>query len=110
MKEHRPHPRRKILLATDHRALVLESVATSPKPPTGNQVCQDCVTPEDFSSKNVLTMLDTLRREGLIGMNENKTHFLTKAGLHYLTNGRFDKALPEYAERPKSRRKKQHDI
>ena len=93
------------LWATDHRAAVLESVATSPTPPNTAQITADSrsIAP-DLNRKNAQTMLSTLRRKGMVGMNENGTHFLTSAGFDYLTNGSFDKPLPTYAERPGSRR------
>lgn len=89
-------------LATDHRAVVLESIATSPYLATNATVCKDCMR-VDFSHKNVLTMINTLWRAGLVGRIE-QGYFLTRAGFEWLTEGRFDQELPRYAERPKSRK------
>lgn len=91
--------------ATDHRAIVLESVATSPSNPTGAEIAKDCVGP-DFTRKNVLTMISTLRREGLIAMNEDGRHYVTQAGLDCLAHWRFDRELPTFAERPASRKRR----
>ncbi len=93
-------------LATDHRALVLESVATSPFSPSIETIVKDCVGAE-FTRKMIRAMVWQLRREGLIGLQSSGTsHFITKAGLEYLTGGRFDRALPERGTpRPKARRR-----
>ena len=101
MKEYRHRK----LWATDHHAAVLESVGTSLTPPSTTQVVKDSISIAlDLNRKNAQTMLSTLRREGLIGMNDNGGHFLTSTGFDYLTNELFDKPLPTYAERPGSRR------
>ena len=92
--------------ATEHRTLVLESVATSPSNPTTNEIANDCEGP-DFSRNNVSTMVSTLRREGLLGVNDDGRHFLTQLGLDWLQRARFDRALPEFAERPRSRKPRQ---
>lgn len=86
----------------EHRAAVLESIATSPSPATNASIRADCVE-EGFSAKNVLTMVSQLQREGLIGRID-QGYFITRAGFDYLTGGRFDRKLPEAHERPKSRR------
>lgn len=92
--------------ATDHRALVLEAVATAPFRPSIESIIRDCVGP-DFTRAVVKSMVWQLRREGLIGLDTSGTsHFITKAGLDYLTDGRFDRALPQPGTpRPRRRRR-----
>ena len=98
--------RRVKLWATDHRALVLEAVATCPQQATTAQILHDCQG-ESFKPLIVAKMIYQLRREGLLGRQDGSdAYFLTLAGLEWLTQGRFDRALPCYAERPKSRRKR----
>lgn len=97
-------PNRRALFATDHRALVLESVATAPRA-TRTTVAKDCVG-VDFGARAVQSMLWQLRHEGLIGMDDEGVLFVTKAGFGWLTNGRFDRALPCPHERPTSKRRK----
>jgi hypothetical protein len=79
--------------ATDHRALVLESVATAPRGATRPSVIEDCVG-EGFTRSMVLVMLWQLKREGLVGESD-EVLFLTRAGFDWLTQGRFDRPLPE---------------
>ncbi len=101
MKETRRSTRRS---ATDHRALVLESVATSPRA-TLDAIRADCTAAlPSFTEKKVDAMVWWLRRVGLINRGEDGVHVLTKTGLEWLTSGRFDRALPEYAERPGARK------
>lgn len=90
--------------ATDHRAVVLESIATSPWLATHDSIAADCVSTE-FTRKSVMTMLNQLQREGLVG-RVDPGFFVTRAGFSWLTEGRFDRKLPEYAERPGSRKPK----
>lgn len=90
--------------ATDHRALVLESIATAPSA-TRETVVADCVS-DEFTRQMVLTMLNQMKREGLAQENVEKIFSLTTAGLDYLTLARFDRALPAPHERPKARKKK----
>lgn len=99
--------------ASDHRALVLESVATAPGRATLLDVQRDCVE-EGFSPKMVASMLDQLCREGLVQRREDEAvhqpgtqrgHYLTVAGLAYLQGARFDRALPpEGVPRPGARK------
>lgn len=91
--------------ATDHRAIVLEEVATSPEAPTSREILKRCIA-HDFTKEALRRMVSRLRQDGLIGLNDTRGHFITKAGLDYLTYARFDKALPTPHIKPnlKSRR------
>lgn len=90
--------------ATDHRALVLESVATAPRS-NMSQVRADCVG-VNFPKHSVEVMVYQLLREGLLQRAEDGTLALTSAGLEWFAYGRFDKALPTYAERPGARKRR----
>lgn len=90
--------------ATEHRALVLESVATAPGGATADSVCKDCVG-HAFNRHAVYAMLWQLRREGLVGRDDKDTYFLITAGLERIQYGDFTRSLPEYAPRPRARRK-----
>jgi hypothetical protein len=90
--------------ATDHRAIVLEAVATCPTDASMDAIVRDAIGP-DFIRKNVQTMVYQLRKEGLLGLKEDgRTHYITELGLEWLTYGRFDQALPGFHERPASRK------
>lgn len=97
--------------ATDHRAAVLESVATNPKGTTILHIVQDCEA-DGFPAELVKKHVWQLKKEGLIGIRESTDgtdpgHFITRVGLDYLTFGRFDLPLPEPGHpRPGARRKK----
>lgn len=97
---------RRRMHATDHRVAVLEAVATTI---TGkrDQVIDDAVSVSPSLSKdNAGTMLWQLRHEGLVGVNDEHSYFLTKTGLDWLTHGRFDRELPKFSHRqPKTRKK-----
>lgn len=88
------------MLATDHRAVVLESVATQSFP-TISSIIHDC-TSHDFTEKNVKTMLWQLVREGLI-IKVGSHFMITQSGLDWLRHGRFTRALP--APHTRTRRK-----
>lgn len=90
-------------LATEHRALVLESVATSPNA-TKQAIFADCVS-HSFTKDAADVMIWQLRRIGLIGRSDSDTYFITKAGLDYLQSADFTRIVPEFAPRPKARRK-----
>lgn len=93
--------------ATDHRAVVLESVATSPVPATLDSIVKDAHAIGWNNRQQIATMVNQLSREGLIGRNAGGDWFITAAGLAYLTVGRFDRALIESGHpRPKARKKK----
>lgn len=97
--------------ATDHRGLVLESIATSPNPEL-QSIHSDC-TSSTFPKKSVDAMVWVLCREGLVNRvnqpNGNVTHHLTKTGFDYLASGHFDRKLPEPHTRPNRRaRRKEH--
>lgn len=89
------------LYATDHRAFVLESVATNPQP-VQEAILKDCIGP-DFPRKSVQAMLWQLAHEGLISRrSEDGVYSLTYTGLYWLQQARFDKALPS----PHTRKRK----
>lgn len=96
---------RRAPLATDHRATVLESVATYPGTPTAGDVARDCAT-TTYTRRMVLTMVDTLSRQGLIGRTEQNTFVITEAGLDYLAKARFDRAIADFTPRPGSRKRR----
>lgn len=89
--------------ATEHRALVLESVATAPGGATSASVQRDCVG-HDFNKHAVAVMLWQLRREGLVGRDDEDKYFLTTTGLERIQYGDFTRSVPEFAERPKARK------
>lgn len=92
--------------ATDHRAKVLEAVATNPGIATHDEIARDC-TDHEFDRNKVLKMVRQLRKEGLLGKADNDAgHFITRAGLEYLTDGCFDRGLPCPHERPRARGKR----
>ncbi len=102
--------RRHLHWATDHRAKVLEAVATNPGVATPDEIVRDCLG-DDFDRTKVLKMVLQLRKEGLIGRSDVRKddgagHFITKTGLEYLTCGQFDRELPSPHERPKGRGKR----
>lgn len=103
-------------LATDHRALVLESVATNPKGATTSNIVEDCKG-DGFDEALIKKHIWQLRKEGLIGLRDpeacefrefvSATHFITQRGLIYLTDGRFDLPIPVPGHpRPKARKRK----
>lgn len=93
--------------ATDHRALVLEAVATSPAGAPRAEIFRECIGP-DFTRHQVCVMLCHLRREGLVGATGDGGHFITREGLDQLVNGHFDRAVPEFAPRPNGRKPRKH--
>lgn len=109
--------RRKVVerRATEHRALVLEAVATSPHPATLASIVRDCtLVDKDFKPGPIKSMTDWLWREGLLAksypMGRELPHFtITTEGLMWLTQGRFDIKVMEYAPRPKARKRRKED-
>lgn len=97
--------KRRFKLATDHRSLVLEAVATCPTVATREQITKDASSAE-FTARKIDSMIWQLRKEGLIGKKEDGSYAITQAGLDWLTLGRFDRALPKDHIRPGARRKK----
>jgi hypothetical protein len=100
--------------ATDHRAIVLEAIATSPVPPRMVDIIEDAQSLDSSFKPDVIrSMVWQLDHEGLIGRTpvilmtrERDTYHITKAGLDALVSWRFDKALPSEHTRPKARGKK----
>lgn len=96
--------------ATDHRAIVLESVATNPTGASEANITADCQA-SDFTRRMVKAMIWQLRKEGLIGRDDAQGHFITQAGLNYLTSARFDVTPPPMglprpgARRPRGKRR-----
>ena len=91
--------------ATDHRAVVLEEVATHPGVATDRSIIKACST-DNFPTQAVGSMIWILRKEGLIARGDDGGNFITRAGLDWLTTGRFDRALPAPHERPNARGRK----
>jgi hypothetical protein len=85
--------------------LVLEEVATAPDGATIASTCK-ALANDTFPAKSIGTMVWQLRKEGLLGMSDGGFLFLTEFGMTYLRTNDFTRAVPEYAERPKARRKK----
>lgn len=94
--------------ATDHRAIVLEEIATAPYVATRDAV-QAAVAKagyREFHANAVSAMVSELLRIGLIGMKEDRTLFLTQSGLEWITKGDFTRPLPGFIERPARRGRK----
>lgn len=94
--------------ATDHRALVLEVVATTPVAATRDAVQKEVaiMSPRDeFNVNAISAMVSTLLREGLIGRRDDGTLFVTQRGFEWLREGDFTRALPAKHERPGRRKK-----
>jgi predicted transcriptional regulator len=101
-------PTKRMRRATDHRALVLEVIATIPTAATRAAVQKEVASMSDLSEFNVnaiSAMVSTLMREGLIGRKEDGTLFVTIVGLDWLSFGRFDRALPAPHTRPGRKKK-----
>lgn len=95
--------------ATDHRALVLEVVATIPSSATRQAVQRETLkerTDGSFGANQISAMVSTLLRDGLIGRRDDATLFVTAMGFEWMRSADFTRALPAPHERP-SRRKKQ---
>lgn len=90
--------------ATDHRALVLASVATHPTPPSSGQVVRDCV--QTFAEPLIRSMLSQLKREGLIAGTYEALE-ITPEGWEWLRQGLFDRQPPKAHMRPGARRRKE---
>lgn len=91
MKEHRRR-------ATDHRALVLEVVATTPDKATRDAVQREvlrCRTDDRFGVNQISAMVSTLLREGLLGRRDDDSLFVTSVGLDWLHHATFDLPLPK---------------
>lgn len=98
----RRHRRR----ATDHRRVVLESVATHPAIPFTSDIIADCQGP-DYTPHMIESMIWQLGHEGLIEMRTDLGGYrITQLGLDWLTNGRFDQAIPKPHKRPGTRRRR----
>lgn len=83
--------------ATDHRALVLEVIATTP----------EIATRAEFNINSISAMVSSLKHEGLIAVREDGTLFVTPLGLEWLNKAAFDRALPApHTKRPGRRKKK----
>lgn len=95
--------------ATDHRAIVLEEIATAPYVATRDAVQKQVAKAagyQEFHANAVSAMVSELLRIGLVGMKEDKTLFLTTSGLEWITKGDFTRPLPGFIERPRRRGKK----
>lgn len=95
--------------ASDHRALVLEVVATAPYA-THRAAVQEEVAklsqPHDFGPLQISAMVSSLLSAGLLGTREDKTLFITQHGLDWITTAAFDRKLPEPGiPRPRRKRK-----
>lgn len=93
---------------TDHRAAVLEEVATAPYTTTRAAV-QAAVLKmgySDFHKDSISAMVSRLLSDGYLGMKEDQTLFITAVGLECLTHGDFTKPLPGFRERPGRQGKK----
>jgi predicted transcriptional regulator len=94
------------LYATDHRALVLEVVATTPTIATREAVQNEIAGMKMFDNKNAISaMVSALLREGLIGRREDNTLFVTESGMRWLSEADFTRALPAPHTRPGRRKK-----
>lgn len=96
--------------ATDHRALVLEVVATIPEAATRDAIQHEAFryrTDDRFGMNQISAMVSHLLRQGLIARREDATLFITGLGLDWLKNAMFDRSLPEPHTRPGRRRSNQ---
>lgn len=104
MKEVQKRMRR----ATDHRAVVLEEIATAPYAATRDAVQAQVAKAgyKEFHKDAISAMVSELLRIGLVGRKEDGTLFLTTAGLEWLTHGDFTRPLPPPHIKPNRRGKK----
>lgn len=96
--------------ATDHRALVLEVVATTPSAATRDAVQREVLAnkiDEAFAANQISAMVSTLLKEGLIGRRDDGTLFVTQVGFEWLRSADFTRALPPPGA-PRPSRKKKH--
>jgi predicted transcriptional regulator len=108
MKESRRTKGEHMRRATDHRALVLEVVATIPVAATRDAVQKEVALLSKaggFAVNAISAMVSTLLREGLIGRRDDETLFVTQIGFDWLANADFTRALPAPHERPGRRKK-----
>lgn len=92
--------------ATDHRAIVLESVATSPAAASIDTIKADAAAIGWTHNNQISAMVSNLLHIGLLGRSESGL-FVTKLGMEWLLTGRFDRALPAPYTKPKRKRKQQ---
>ena len=95
--------------ATDHRALVLEVVATTPNAATREAVTKEVEanrTDDRFRYNQIAAMISHLLQEGLIGRREDGTLFVTAPGFEWLRDGDFTRQLPAPHTKPKRSKKK----
>jgi hypothetical protein len=94
------------MLASDHRALVLESVASEPGLSTLKTVLKDCEGPA-FPHTAVASMLWWLCHIGLLDRTNLGVYIVTDQGFIWLEKASFKFPLPELGKaRPGARRKK----
>jgi hypothetical protein len=93
---------------TDHRAAVLEEIATAPYVATRDAVQKAVMKMgmQEFHANAVSAMVSELLRVGLVGRKEDGTLFLTQVGLDILQHGDFTRPLPAEHEKPNRRGKK----
>lgn len=94
--------------ATDHRAIVLEVIATTPEVATRAAVQAEVArntARDEFSINAISAMVSELRRQGMIAVREDATLFVTPLGLEYLSKAAFDRALPEPYKKPGRKKK-----
>lgn len=104
MRETKPRQRR----ATDHRAIVLEVVATIPTTATRDAVQAEVARENrqsDFNKDAISAMVSTLRKEGLIGVRDDGTLFVTELGFTWLRTAAFDLPLPGPYTKPGRRKR-----
>lgn len=94
--------------ATDHRAAVLEVVATTPAAATRAAVQREAigvVGDGRFGANQASAMVSTLLALGLLGTRDDGTLFVTARGLDYLTTAAFDLPPPPPYTKPNSRKR-----
>src|SRR3954465_2359783 len=107
-----PKPTRRKLVerrATDHRALVLEVVATTPSAATRKAIEAEVLanrTDERFGHNQIAAMVSSLLRFGLIGRREGSTLLVTTLGLEWLQAADFTRELPAPHTKPKRQPRK----
>jgi hypothetical protein len=95
--------------ATDHRALVLEVVATIPQAASREAVQKEVLvnrTDDRFDHNQISAMVSRLLTEGLIGRRDDGTLFVTALGFEWLRKADFTRELPAPHTKPTRSKKK----
>lgn len=94
--------------ATDHRALVLEVVATIPVAATRAAVQEEILREAkgtSFHVNAISAMVSHLLSQGLLGTRDDSTLFVTLYGMEWLAGGDFTRSLPREHTKPKRKKR-----